>query len=472
MFDVATESSAKLLHVTVDADNVREILLFFHQEIARQRQEIGYLNRQVEELSKQPEVKRLAKRFDEFVESVHQKTEGIAAEVHSLGQSFVGHQERVKSQLQEQTNQMSACIVGALARMDAAILPLANLPNAVETLSQAIETKAVEKQNSKRTNDDLSSRTDRKLAKIQGRLQNFEATLSSTTQSLTKQIKAADAKIASLVARSTPPPPPSSPPSLRLFSHSRIDSPPRSPSSRPRVSRSGSVVAASSPPSPNFTSPSSRGSHSPANQSDPNADRPPTAKSSNANAAGGHPPTAKRSDSADRDPPPTRARFVATVSPRRGPSECDVLSGRVTHIHDALRAEINAVRETAAAAAMRAADCVTRADVVAMLQEIAAARRGDEAAVAAHPIHCLACGRTRVGMTACPGFVDPHLIALLNAQPQTDAGERPRSARVTTLRPESARREARPQTVESTRRPNRTARASSRANKDGCAGQA
>jgi hypothetical protein len=102
-----------------------------------------------------------------------------------------------------------------------------------------------------------------------------------------------------------------------------------------------------------------------------------------------------------------------------------------------LSEQLHDVRVAAADTAARVAACTTRGEVAAMICDVAAAMHDDDTAVASHPCKCLACGRSRVARSKAPGFVDEHLVEILNGG---DRGpSHLPSSTVTFLLPESGR---------------------------------
>jgi hypothetical protein len=104
-----------------------------------------------------------------------------------------------------------------------------------------------------------------------------------------------------------------------------------------------------------------------------------------------------------------------------------------------LSEQLYAVREASAETAARVAACTTRAEVAAMICEVAASMRDDDAAIGANPCKCLACGRSRVARTNAPGFIDEHLVEILNGEGKGPSHSHSPSSAVTLLVPESAR---------------------------------
>jgi hypothetical protein len=121
-----------------------------------------------------------------------------------------------------------------------------------------------------------------------------------------------------------------------------------------------------------------------------------------------------------------------------GAHQWEALASKMAQMFGRLSEQLHAVRQAIAETAARVAGCPTREEVAVMICEVADSMRDDDTAIGASPCKCLACGRSRVARANAPGFIDEHLVGMLNGD---DRGpSHLPSSTVTLLLPDSGRK--------------------------------
>jgi hypothetical protein len=187
-------SSGPFLQVSVNTDNARDLLIFLRQEIARQGLEISRLNRDLEQITQKSEIKAVNQHLLEFIEAANKRIENVSAHVHSLGQSFAVHQERVKSIIDDSNTTLSTLISEKITKMEQTVQPLVQLPALFDTLTTRVEETLASDEHSEREKAAV-------LADLQSKLGAIEAAQSSAREALTKRLQAAEARMGNKASR-------------------------------------------------------------------------------------------------------------------------------------------------------------------------------------------------------------------------------------------------------------------------------
>jgi uncharacterized coiled-coil protein SlyX len=437
--------------------------MYLNQEVARQKNEIGFLNRAIGELRDLTEIKKLQRRMDDFAESVAKDMEGVLARVKSLGESFLVYQEKVKNQFAMADAAHSRLIFDKFSKIQEMLAPLESLKDrldAIESEMHPPDSPSSSSSSSKKSKSKSKKRSNSPRGSIGGpndlehRLKALEEACHHNDKTLKDRLTAIESAKAPTSRSGSP--------SARS---DRGDVPPlRIPGSDARREsdlRRNSDQQRGSPPRRN-------------SDAYPGFDSRPLSPSFGQDTGG----RGSRRDSSRQSP--TRQSGRGFPDDELGFTED--MTGDGLHL-DAIARVVNEAlaRKQREIAAARAADLsrlyieidhrlvscegrlavcedrishsATRDDLVGMAWELANQNDADNTAVGAVPCRCLACGKPKASLTKANLMADGTLLRMLTCGPLSARTEKAQTcARVVKAETSLSARKESPRTNTSLRR--------------------
>lgn len=114
----------KYLQVSINTDNVKEILLFLYNEVTQQRNDLNSLTNKFTELQKSDKTSKLNQNLDEYCIETNKKFEEFNATINSLLKSFTTHQECMKEQIKKVNNDIQKNVTNKFELLENKIAPL------------------------------------------------------------------------------------------------------------------------------------------------------------------------------------------------------------------------------------------------------------------------------------------------------------------------------------------------------------
>lgn len=188
-----------MLQVSVNTENIREILMFLYDEITRQAKEIGYINRSVENLNKMIEVKALSQKIDDYIENTNKRVEALNAHVDSMSKSFVAHQESVRIQLTETRQSNGRAIIANTEKVENLVSPLMELPNQMSALQAKFDAALSDDATSTRLQK--QNEMENTLKEMQNKINQMDSSYQANQKAMSQRMQRAEVKLANATSR-------------------------------------------------------------------------------------------------------------------------------------------------------------------------------------------------------------------------------------------------------------------------------
>ena len=111
------EGKQNLLHISVNTDSFKEILLFLYSEISRLGKDVGFITKQFNENSSNEKIVKLGQQLDNLSEETHKKMENFSVTLNSLSKNFSDQQEHIR----ETKNEFKTSLDEYMSKIDDAL---------------------------------------------------------------------------------------------------------------------------------------------------------------------------------------------------------------------------------------------------------------------------------------------------------------------------------------------------------------